>query len=88
MDTFNQLLQAIGTLGFPVVMCLLMVYQNNKMNASHSEEIKALTDKFSKALDDNTRSLNKLVTKIEVHLFNIDNKKGRSGNDSNNPNSV
>ncbi len=53
----NLILQAISTVGFPAVMCLLMYRQMNKQTESHSEEISKLTS----VINDNTVATKQLV---------------------------
>lgn len=54
------LTQLIGSLGFPIAMCLAMMWQLNKTNEQHKAEM----DKLSEALNNNTLALTKLATKI------------------------
>lgn len=61
MDT-NAVLTAIGSIGFPIVMCLLMGQYIMKVNESHKEESKY----FTEALNKNTEALNKLHSFIEL----------------------
>lgn len=57
----NDLAALISTLGFPIGMCLIMCYYINKINDAHKEE----TDKFAKALNNNTVVLQKLCDKLD-----------------------
>lgn len=50
----------IGSIGFPIVMCLLMYKQMGDTAESHKEEMESVT----KALNNNTLVLQKLVDKI------------------------
>lgn len=58
----NEILQAIGTVGFPIVMCIILVWYLNKQNDIHREE----TAKMTEALNNNTIALNRIETKIGV----------------------
>lgn len=60
MDT-GAILQAISTVGFPIVMCLLMMWYIKDTNDGHKEE----TEKFTEALNKNTLVLQHLCDTIE-----------------------
>ena len=62
MDTMQMILQAITTVGFPIVMCLCLAYYCMKLNDSHMAE----TDKFTKVLNENTLVLQKLCDILNV----------------------
>lgn len=62
METMSMTLQAITTVGFPIVMCLGLAWYCMKLNESH----KAETDKFTSALNDNTLILQKLCDILNV----------------------
>lgn len=65
----NALSTLISTLGFPIVMCLIMCYYINKINDAHKEE----TDKFAEALNNNTVVLQKLCDKLDSEV-NVNDK--------------
>ena len=49
MATLNDLLSAISTVGFPIVCCIVLFLQNNKLRDTIDENTKAiltLTDYF------------------------------------------
>ena len=50
----------ITTVGFPVVVCLAMMYYVKYLNDQHKEEI----DKLSEALQNNTLVMQRLLTKL------------------------
>lgn len=54
---------AISTVGFPIVMTLLLWYQMNKTNEAHKEEMNKVTE----ALNNNTLALQKLSDKMGVN---------------------
>lgn len=58
----NQIMQAIGTLGFPIVACCALFYYLNKEQESHKSEMQAVTD----ALNRNTDALLELKTIITM----------------------
>lgn len=53
----NVVLQAISTVGFPIVMCLILVYIVYKMNEQHKEEM----NKMNEALNNNTLAIQHLT---------------------------
>lgn len=59
---FESVLQAITTVGFPIVMCLVLLWYINKMVDSHKEETKAFTD----ALNKNTTVLERVCDKLNI----------------------
>lgn len=79
----NDIIQAITTVGFPIVMCIgacwYVKYQNdnfrteiNNMQKEHKEEITKVTE----ALNNNTLALQKLVDKLEREEELINGKQG------------
>lgn len=69
---FTTVLQAIGTVGFPIVACIAIAlffskinenYRSDikELNASHKEEIKQLSDVIAQ----NTLVIQKLCDKLE-----------------------
>lgn len=58
------ILQAITTVGFPIVMCLILMWYVMKSNESHKEETKDFTD----ALNRNTLVLQKLCDKLDIEM--------------------
>ena len=52
----NTVVTLIGSLGFPIVMCLILVYMIAKMETSHKEEISKLTE----SLNNNTQTIQTL----------------------------
>lgn len=59
---FEAILQAITTVGFPIVMCIILLTYISKQNVSHKEETKEFTD----ALNKNTIVLQKLCDSLKV----------------------
>lgn len=62
MEKYNALVQAITTVGFPIVVCLLLMYYVKTVNEYHMKETKSFTD----ALNENTIVLQKLCDKLDV----------------------
>lgn len=68
----NTILQAVTTVGFPIVMCLVMAWYIKTINESHRKEIeninashKSETDKFTEAINNNTLALQKICDRID-----------------------
>ena len=57
----NVILQAITSVGFPVVMCIMLMYHVKEMATKHKDE----SDKFAEALNNNTLVLQKLCDKLD-----------------------
>lgn len=51
----------IGSLGFPIIMCLMMYDRMNKQDEQHKEEMNAITT----SLNNNTIALTTLTTKLD-----------------------
>lgn len=64
MENFNLMLQAISTVGFPIVICLIMIYILYQTEQNHKQEI----SEMMKALENNTIAIN--------HLTDIINSRG------------
>lgn len=56
-DVVNTILTGISTVGFPIVMCLIIFYQNEKT----IETLKI-------TIDNNTNIIKELITKIDTLL--------------------
>lgn len=54
-ETVNAILTSISTVGFPIVMCLIIFYQNEKT----IETLKA-------TIDNNTSIIKELIAKIDT----------------------
>lgn len=58
----NMILQAITSVGFPIVMCLMLMWYVKEISSKHKEE----SDKFAEALNSNTLVLQKLCDKLDI----------------------
>ena len=58
----DVLLQAIATLGFPIVMCVALLYEIKDMTTKHQEETKLFSDSMNK----NTLVLQRLCDVLGV----------------------
>ena len=59
---FEQIMQLITTVAFPIVACLGMGWYVVRISEQHKTE----TDQFTKALQENTVVLQKLVDKLDA----------------------
>lgn len=51
----------ISQVGFPIVVCLLMIYQQEKMSTSYIDIVESLKDLIS----DNTKAINLLINRAK-----------------------
>lgn len=58
---FNAIIQGISTVGFPIAMCLILMWYINKNAEMHKTEM----DKMSDALKNNTVALMQLSAKLD-----------------------
>lgn len=66
----------ISSVGFPIVMCLIMVKLMSRMEESHKAEIDSLKD----SLNNNTNVLTRLETMFSILIRKVDNKHDNEGN--------
>lgn len=62
MDTYNLIVQTIGSLGFPIAAALACFWKLNDQDKTHKEELQKLTE----AVNNNTLAITKLVDKLGV----------------------
>ena len=62
----NEIMQAIATVGFPIVACAAMFWLNYKMNEQHKKEM----DKITEAVNNNTIAITNLTSKLDGRLNN------------------
>lgn len=60
----SDLTQLISTVGFPIVMCLWLVYSQQKIAEKHEEEV----DKLRETVENNTKVMIKLCAKLGVEI--------------------
>lgn len=51
----------ISSVGFPIVVCLLMIYQQEKMSSSYIDIVNSLKELVA----DNTKSINLLISRAK-----------------------
>ena len=57
----SDVLNAVSTVGFPIVMCLLLLYVIYKQNEEHKEEM----NKMNESLANNTLAIQRLTDILE-----------------------
>ena len=75
MDT-QAITTMIGSLGFPIVMCIIMIKLIFTMEESHKEEIDALKE----SLNNNTNVLTKLETMLNIYMKDNEEKNNAERN--------
>lgn len=60
----QEIMTVIGSLGFPIVMCIIMVRLIFTMEESHKEEVNSLKE----SLNNNTNVLAKLETMLGIYM--------------------
>ena len=66
----------IGSLGFPIVMCIIMIKLIFTMEESHKEEI----DSLKESLNNNTNVLTKLETMLNIYMKDNEDKSNAERN--------
>lgn len=61
---YNAITTLIGSLGFPVVMCIMMYRQMIKQTDQHTEEML----KLNEAINNNTQAITMLSEKIDKEI--------------------
>lgn len=72
---WNVIMQAVTTVGFPIVMCAAMAYYVKYTTDKHRDEIEKLNEQHKqemldiiKAVDNNTIALTKLCEKLDKEV--------------------
>lgn len=63
MELSNIVLQAISTVGFPIVVAIALFWKMNKQDEDHKTEMLKVTE----AINNNTIALQKLIDKLDAH---------------------
>lgn len=81
METINAVINAVATVGFPIVCCGVLMYYQKYTHDKDSEQFKQLSDShaeemrtMSNALNNNTVVLQKLCDKLDSEV-NLNEKK-------------
>lgn len=59
---FVSIAELISSVGFPIAMCVYLVWTNKQNNDKHAEEI----DKLRETVENNTKAMIKLCAKLGV----------------------
>lgn len=58
---FQSIVSAISTVGFPAIVCIILIYINWKQQERHQNEMQTMTE----AINNNTVALKELITYIK-----------------------
>ena len=61
---WNAVIQAVSSVGFPIAMCVALLWYIKEMADKHKQE----TEKFTEALNNNTLVLQKLCDKLNIDI--------------------
>lgn len=61
LNIMKEISDFISSVGFPIVVCLLMIYQQEKMSESYIDIVNSLKELIS----DNTKSINLLISRAK-----------------------
>lgn len=61
---YSEILQAITNVGFPIAMCLILLWYIREQNTTHKDE----TASFVKAINKNTIVLQQLCDKLNLSM--------------------
>lgn len=59
---YTEIVNLIGSLGFPIAMCLLLYIKMGKQDEQHREEMTKITE----SLNNNTIAITKLSAKLDI----------------------
>ena len=67
MEVYNAIIQAVSTVGFPIVCCLLMMKNNKEIQNVNAKK----EENLQRVIDNNTLSITKLYAKIDTLIDTI-----------------
>lgn len=70
MEVYNAMIQAVSTVGFPIVCCLLMMKNTKEMQEANAKKEESLQG----VIENNTLSITKLYEKIDTLIDTINKK--------------
>ena len=70
MDVYNALIQAVSTVGFPIVCCLLMMKNTKEMQDANTKK----EERLQSVIENNTLGITKLYEKIDTLIDTINKK--------------
>lgn len=70
MEFYNALIQAVSTVGFPIVCCLLMMKNTKEMQDANTKK----EERLQSVIENNTLGITKLYEKIDTLIDTINKK--------------
>ena len=70
MEVYNALIQAVSTVGFPIVCCLLMMKNTREMQDANTKK----EERLQSVIENNTLGITKLYEKIDTLIDTINKK--------------
>ena len=67
MEVYNAIIQAVSTVGFPIVCCLLMMKNNKEIQNVNAKK----EERLQRVIENNTLSITKLYAKIDTLIDTI-----------------
>ncbi len=67
MEVYNAIIQAVSTVGFPIVCCLLMMKNNKEIQNVNAKK----EENLQRVIENNTLSITKLYAKIDTLIDTI-----------------
>lgn len=64
METFNILITAVSSVGFPIVVTFVLLWEIKQINENHKAEL----DSLRKTIEENTLTNQKLCDKLDSYI--------------------
>ena len=61
---FNAIIQAIGSVGFPIVCCVYLIYTQKEVAKTNAEQL----EEMRKTVDNNTKVMYQICGKLNIDL--------------------
>ena len=61
---FNAIIQAIGSVGFPIVCCVYLIYTQKEVAKTNAEQL----EEMRKTVDNNTKVMYQICGKLDIDL--------------------
>lgn len=58
---FNTIMGSIANMGFPAIVCIIMIWINRDMSKQHQEELKSVRE----AIENNTKA----ITELKISMY-------------------
>lgn len=59
---YSTITQLIGSYGFPIVACIALYIQMNKMSENHASDMEKMTD----AINNNTKVMTRICERLKI----------------------